>query len=204
MGEKMILEKFNAESNDKKEYRNPEPGSYIGRLFSIVDIGHQSTTWNGVSKIQHKIIFNWELFGSDSKGELKIDGKPLTIFKKYTFSNHPESSLMIDLKAWSGKEVPLPLDFNNLLGKYALVNVVHNEYQGKKYSNIAGLIQVPSMMTNNVPEGVNETMIYDMNKHPLNFDKVWPWQQKMIAESSEYRSSNQPKPADDMPDDIPF
>ena len=202
----MIIDKFD-ESTSEKKFRNPEPGSYVARLFSIIDIGHQQTTWNGNTKIQHKILFNWELFGEDSNGPLEIQGKPLTVFKKYTLSNHPESSLMADLKAWGGKEVPLPLDLNSVLGSYALVNIVHNEYQGKTYANIANMVQLPKMMQGSVPAGVNEAFIYETIKHPLNFDKVWPWQQKMIAESSEYRgtaAAKQAQTSNDMPDDIPF
>lgn len=200
----MILDKF---EQSEKEFRNVQPGSYLARLFSIIDLGHQQTFWNGVAKTQHKIIFNWELFGEDSNGPLLINDKPMVVMKKYTLSNHPESSLMIDLKQWSGKEVELPLDLEKMIGKYALVNIVHNEYQGKTYANIAGMVQVPKMMQNNIPDGVNESFIYDLQKHPLNFDKVWPWQQKMIAESAEYRGTAaiKEKAADSgMPDDIPF
>lgn len=200
----MILDKF---EQSEKEFRNVEPGSYLGRLFSIIDLGHQQTTWNGNVKTQHKIIFNWELFGDDSNGPLTINDKPMVVMKKYTLSNHPESSLMADLKQWSGKDVELPLELEKLLGKYALVNIVHNDYNGKTYANISGMVQVPKMMQDTVPEGVNEQFIYDISKHPMNFDKVWPWQQKMISESAEYRGTANVKEAQaksDMPDDIPF
>lgn len=186
------------------EFRNPDAGSYVGRCISIIDTGTQTTVWEGVQKQQHKILINFELFGEDSKGVLEIEGKPLTVYKRYTYSNHEKATLMADLKSWLGK-VELPLDFNSLLGKFALVNVVHNEFQGKTYANIDGLTQLPSALAKALPNGFNEPFIYGIKQHPKNFDKVWGWQQEMIKKSAEFVNVEAKKEAVTIQDDdVPF
>lgn len=199
----MILDK--PTESKVMEFRNPDAGSYLGRCISVVDLGHQKTVWDGVQKMAHKLILNFELFGEDSQGPLEIEGKPLVVYKRYTYSNHEKSGLIADLKGWFGK-VELPLNFENLLGKFALVNVVHNEYQGKTYANISGLAQVPSMIAKGgLPQGVNEPFLYDMKRHPKNFDLIWGWQQDMIKRSSEFMNLEAKKEANSLVDDeVPF
>lgn len=199
----MILDK--PTESKPMEFRNPDAGSYLGRCISVIDLGHQKTVWDGVEKMSHKILLNFELFGDDSQGKLEIDGKPLVVYKRYTYSNHEKSGLMADLKGWMGK-VDLPLNLENLLGKFALVNVVHNEYQGKTYANISGLAQVPSLLAKGgLPQGVNEPFIYDIKKHPHNWESVWGWQQEMVKRSSEFVNAEAKKEAVTIQDDdVPF
>jgi hypothetical protein len=112
---------------------------------------------------------------------------------------------MNDLRNWLGK-VELPLQFHSLLGKYALVSVVHNSYEDKIFANISGLAQVPSMIAKTeLPKGVNETFLYDMKKHPENYDLIWGWQQDMIKKSSEFVTMETKKEAVTIQDDdVPF
>jgi hypothetical protein len=198
----MIINKPN--ESVTMEFRNPDAGAYLGRCISVVDIGTQKTIWEGTEKFLHKVVLNFELFGDDSQGPLLIDGKPLAVYKRYTLSNHEKATLMVDLKNWLGK-VELPLNLESLLGQYAMVNIVHNEYQGKTYANISGLTQVPSMIAKTgLPKGVNETFLYDMNKHPKNYDQVWGWQQEMIKRSSEFVNAEMKREATKIEDDVPF
>ena len=55
----IVAEQKQAET---KEFRNPDAGNYLGRLFSVIDIGTQTTMWEGQEKQQHKILLNFELF----------------------------------------------------------------------------------------------------------------------------------------------
>jgi len=190
---------------EMKEFRNPEPGLYLARLFAIVDLGTQTIVWEGQQKQLKKVIFNWELFGDDKNGPLEIDGKPLTVNKRYTLSLHEKSGLRADLEAWGGKKLDHEqlkgFDMSKLINKFAMVNVTHNEYQGKTYANISGLAQVPSMIKT-FPQAANESFLYEISKHPANFDKVWPWQQKFVEQSAEFRNAPAVHSIED--DDVPF
>ena len=60
-------------SPEMKEFRKVMPGNYLGRLFSIIDLGTQTTEWQGQKKQMHKVMVTFELHGEDSNGPLEID-----------------------------------------------------------------------------------------------------------------------------------
>ena len=194
-------------SPEMKEFRKVMPGNCLGRLFSIIDLGTQTTEWQGQKKQMHKVMVTFELHGEDSNGPLEIDGKPLVINKRYTLSLGEKATLRADLEAWRGKaltdEELKGFDLTKLLGKWVMVNIVHNEYQGKTYPNIAALGQIPSQIKT-FPEPVNENLMFNMSKYPANFDKVWPWAQEIIKKSAEWEHSQGKHVTLEDDKDIPF
>jgi hypothetical protein len=93
-------------SDTTKEFKIAPAGLHMARLYSIIDLGHQATVWNGDTKIMHKVVFTWELHGEDDAGQpLKTDdGKPLIVSKRYTVSLGDQSTLRKDLEAWSNEK----------------------------------------------------------------------------------------------------
>jgi len=199
----MIISEKNTGS---KDFRIPDSGNYLGRLFSIIDLGTHTTEFEGVVNQQHKIMVTFELHGEDSNGPLLIDGKPLVVNKRYTLSLHEKSTLRGDLEAWRGKKLAAEelksFDLAKLLDKWAMVNVIHNEYKGKTYSNISGLSQIPSQLKE-FPQGVNPCVMFDLNKYTQKeFSELWPWVQDLIKKSAEMQNS---KPVNVIEDDeVPF
>ena len=61
------------------------PGTHLGRLYRIVDIGTQQGEYQGKITHARKIILHFELFGEDETGAplTRDDGKPLIITKYY-------------------------------------------------------------------------------------------------------------------------
>ena len=96
-------------SDNSKEFKIAPAGNHMARLYSIIDLGHQATVWNGDTKIMHKVVFTWELHGNDENDQpLKTDdGKPLIVSKRYTVSLGEQARLRQDLEAWSNKKAPL-------------------------------------------------------------------------------------------------
>jgi len=199
----MIISEKNTGS---KDFRIPDSGNYLGRLFSIIDLGTHTTEFEGVVRQQHKIMVTFELHGEDSNGPLLIDGKPLVVNKRYTLSLHEKGTLRADLEAWRGKKLTAEelksFDLSKLLDKWAMVNVIHNEYKGKTYSNISGLSQIPSQLKE-FPVGVNPCVMFDLNKYTQKeFLELWPWVQDLIKKSAEMQNS---KPVNVIEDDeVPF
>jgi len=199
----MIISEKNTGS---KDFRIPDSGNYLGRLFSIIDLGTHTTEFEGVVNQQHKIMVTFELHGEDSNGPLLIDGKPLVVNKRYTLSLHEKSTLRGDLEAWRGKKLTAEelksFDLSKLLDKWAMVNVIHNEYKGKTYSNISGLSQIPSQLKE-FPQGVNPCVMFDLNKYTQKeFSELWLWVQDLIKKSAEMQNS---KPVNVIEDDeVPF
>jgi hypothetical protein len=89
------------------ERRVIEPGSYLARCFSVIDLGTQTTNvladGKPTIKQQHKVLISFELFGEDSNGPLTIDGKPMVINKKYTFSMNEAARLRLNPCSISGQ-----------------------------------------------------------------------------------------------------
>ena len=212
---KMIVAKQN--SSGSTDFKLPPPGSFLARLYRIIDIGTQTTEWMGKKKMQRKIICMFELHGEDNEGNplAMDDGKPLVVSKRYTLSLDEKATLRKDLEAWRGKEfTQAELDGFNLevlLGKFCMVAITHSDYNDKKYANIASISQVPAAMKKlGEPTGVNELLIFSMDPFDqAKFDKLSEGLQNLIKKSAEYRNTFEPHsvsvPSEsELDDDIPF
>ena len=214
--EKMIIAKQTSSGSD---FKLPPAGSFLARLYRIIDIGTQTTEWMGKKKMQRKIIAMFELHGEDNDGQplQTAEGKPLIVSKRYTLSLDEKATLRKDLEAWRGKAFTQEeLDGFNLevlLGKCCMVSVTHSTYDGKEYANIAGISQVPAALKKlGEPVGVNELLIFTLDPFDqAKFDKLSEGMQGVIKKSAEYRNTFEPNSApvtsassELIDDDIPF
>jgi len=214
---KMIIAKQS--SNSQSDFKLPPAGSFMARLYRIIDIGTQTTEWMGKRKMQRKIIAMFELHGEDNEGKplQTPEGKPLIVSKRYTLSLDEKATLRKDLEAWRGKAFTQEeLDGFNLdvlLGKCCMVSITHSSYEGKEYANISSISQIPSALKKlGEPKGVNELMIFTLNPFDQSkFEKLSEGMQGVIKKSSEYRNTFEPNSGpitssslEAMDDDIPF
>jgi hypothetical protein len=200
-------------SDTTKEFKIAPAGNHLARLYSCIDLGHQSVIWNGDTKIMHKVVLTWELHGEDENGEklLTDDGKPLIVSKRYTVSLGDQSTLRKDLESWSGKKMTTEdrknFDMKNLLGKFCMLSVVHSE--DGKYANVSGISAVPTALRNSLPEAINPVTHFWLQEFDqTKYDALPKYYREKIAESSEWRGKQkreQEDAANPMPDDdIPF
>lgn len=206
-------------------YKRVPPGAYIGRCYSLIDLGTQLTSGQYGEKLQHKIRIGWELFGEDENGEaltIDVDGQtmPMTISKSYTVSLHEKATLRKELAAWRGKdftdEEARGFDVSKLIGAYCMVNVTSSETNGKTYSNVAGLTPLPGALRNAKPAPVHEHVVFDLDAPDMAvFNSFHDKLQDAIRRSPEWarheRNAPQQHPApsgggfEDMDDSsIPF
>lgn len=199
-------------------FKRVPPGVFIGRCYSVIDLGTQHTNGQYGDKFQHKLRIGWELFGEDDQGNpltIDVDGKdmPMTISKSYTVSLHEKAGLRKDLAAWRGRDFTddeaKGFDVAKLLGAYCMVNVTTTEANGKTYSNVAGLTPLPGALKNAKPEGVHDLVMFDLDKPDLSvFDKFHEKLQEAIKRSPEWAQKyggGFTQPADETTDDaIPF
>ncbi len=209
-------------------FKKVPPGAYIGRCFSLIDLGTQliKSAKHG-DQLKHRLRISWELFGDDDSGQpitILIDGKemPLTISKGYTVSLHENASLRKDLAAWRGKdfteEEAKAFDVSKLLGAYCMVNVTTSETNGTTYTNVAGLTPLPSALKNSKPAPVHALVSFDLDNPDMEvFSRFHEKLQEAIKKSPEWAALNRaPMPPaatpaaaggsgfDDMDDDVPF
>ena len=187
------------DSGDGGNFKRVPSGVYIGRCYSLIDLGTQHTSGQYGEKEQHKIRIGWELFGEDEDGNeltIEIDGKtmPMTISKNYTLSLHEKANLRKDLSAWRGKdftdEEALAFDVSKLVGAYCMVNVTTSENNGKTYSNVAGLTPLPGALKNAKPAGVHDPVLFNLDEPDMAvFDSFHEKLQDYIRKSPEFAAS---------------
>jgi hypothetical protein len=216
---------FVAKDTGGGNFKRVPPGAYIGRCFSLIDLGTQTTSGQFGEKSAHKMRIGWELFGEDEQGEpltIDVHGKqmPLTISKSYTVSLHEKAALRRDLSAWRGRDFSEDeargFDVVKLLGAYCMVNVTQSESNGKTYSNVAGLTPLPGALKNAKPPGVHEFVRFDLDDPDMEvFNSFHEKLQEAIKSSPEWKAMHGThKPAaddaggmgrsDDMDDEPPF
>ena len=160
---------FIAKDSGGGDFKKVPPGAYIGRCYSLIDLGTQLTSGQYGEKMQHKIRIGWELFGDDEEGNpltVEVDGKqmPMTISKSYTVSLHEKAGLRKDLAAWRGRdftdEEAKAFDITKLLGKPCMINIIHKPGKSdptKTYQEISSITGIPKGMT--IPEQINKTVV---------------------------------------------
>lgn len=212
---------FIAKDSGGGDFKKVPPGAYIGRCFSLVDLGTQHTSGQYGDKRQHKIRIAWELFGEDEQGNpltIDVDGKqmPMTISKSYTVSLHEKAGLRKDLAAWRGKdftdEEAKAFDVAKLVGAYCMVNVTTSETNGKTYTNVAGLTPLPGALKNAKPAPVHDNLIFDLDKPDMKvFEGFHEKLQDAIKKSPEWaqatgtkRSAPAAQEEDFADEEIPF
>lgn len=187
---------FTATDSGGGNFKRVPAGAYIGRCYSLIDLGTQLTTGQYGEKLQHKIRIGWELFGEDEQGQpltVDVDGKemPMTISKSYTVSLHEKASLRKDLAAWRGRDFTddeaKAFDVSKLVGAYCMVNVTTSETNGKTYSNVAGLTPLPGALKNAKPAAVHDHVLFDLDNPDMDvFSKLHDKLQEYIKRSPEW------------------
>lgn len=212
---------FTAKDSGGGNFKRVPPGAYIGRCYSIIDMGTQTRNGQFGEKTAHEIRLGWELFGEDADGQpltIIVNGRqmPLTVSRTFTVSLHEKANLRKFLSAWRGKdfstEEAKAFDVSKLLGAYCMVNVTESETNGKTYSNVAGVTPLPGALKNAKPDGVHSLLRFDLDDPDMaTFDGFHEKLQDAIKASPEWQRVVGKKPAavavaagDMDDDDVPF
>lgn len=197
-------------------FKRVPAGVHIGRCYSLIDLGTQTTNGQYGEKQQHKIRVGWELFGEDENGQpltVEVDGveMPMTISKNYTVSLHEKAGLRKDLAAWRGRdfteEEAKAFDVSKLIGAYCMVNVTTSENNGKTYSNVGGLTPLPAALKNAKPNAVHPNIIFNLDEPDMAlFATFHEKLQDAIKASPEFKKAAGHAPASDWDEEqqIPF
>jgi hypothetical protein len=165
------------------DFENPEPGSYVGTCYKIIDIGTQEGEYQGQKTSKRQCIIGWEL------NENMSDGKPFVVSKFYTQSLNEKSILRKDLAGWRGRDFTpeelLGFDAMNILGKTCMISLVMND-KGK--IRVGSISKTPKGMT--APELVNPTIFFSLDPGQFNakqFEGFSDGVKKLIVQSPEYK-----------------
>jgi hypothetical protein len=179
------------EPNDNGDFQLPPAGTHLGVCYQVILLGHQPSTYNGVTKHKPKIWLAWEL-----PDELMEDGQPFTVRQTYTWSMSQKAKLREDLKGWRGKDFeekdfgnkPGAFNIKNVLGKCCLLNIVHNVNGEKTYANVQSISRV--MKGQPLTQKTANPLIYFwLNKELFDsgvYSGLSDYLKKKIASSPEY------------------
>ena len=194
-------------------------GIHLACCYRIIDLGTQNVTYMGQSKMSRKVLFQFEVHTENSDGTplLTPDGKPLSISKQYTRSLGENAIMRRDLQSWRGKvfEKKEVFRFQNILGQWCMINVVHTSKDGKTYANIDSITPVPAAIKKNgLPDAANAPVLFSIeNADMAVFETFSDYIKDKIKSSPEWEAFGKhatPAPAekgadfDDFESDIPF
>lgn len=163
-----------------------EEGSYVGICNMLVDLGLQFNSSYGNSS--RKVLIGWEL--PEELIEINGEKVPRTINQRYTASLNEKSVLRRDLSAWRGRDFTQAeleeFNLRNIVGAPCMLQVIHREYNGKKYANMASIMTLPKGMAK--PQLTSEPIVYDIDEDdPAKVDMLPEWIATTIKGSESYQ-----------------
>lgn len=167
--------------------------AYLGRIYSIVDIGMQETLYGN----KGQLIITWEI-----PSELS-EGLPYAISKFYTASLNEKANFCKDIEAMTSKipaEAKENFDPSKLLGITAQLSI--SKGQNKEGYDRNKIEQVSKVMKGvEVGKPVNSCVYFDLENPnwPEVFKTLPEWQQKLVNRESGCKTA-----ATTEEDDIPF
>jgi hypothetical protein len=128
------------------DFQPVEPGTYVARCFSMIEIGTIEVNYGDGEKKVHKVHISWELptekaVFNEEKGE-----QPYIVSREFNLSMHSKADLRKTLESWRGKayteEEANKIDITNVLGKECMLTIVHEPSKtdsSKVYSKVASV-----------------------------------------------------------------
>lgn len=176
-------------ANEGGSYTPIEEGTYIALCFGLVDIGDVYS--EQYDKTTKKFMILWELVGA---GTINVDGHEYnrSVSKSYTKSLSPKSNLRKDLRAWRGREFTEEelkrFDMVNILSAPCQIQIINSTSNGKTYSNIAAIMNLPKGMPK--PQHTQEVVYWDFEDHEIG-DEAWKkipeWLRGVIQNNETYQ-----------------
>ena len=196
-------------------------GLHLARCYRIIDLGTQTSEYQGQTRSLHKVMLGFEVHGEDSEGKpLRAETGPMVISKTYTLSLNEKAALRADLVSWRGRDFTITearrFELKNVLGHWAMISVATAERDGKEYSNITSVNSVPQQIKKaGLPDGENELVYWEIETGDLEvMSKFGKGIQDKIRSAPEFKAREGYTKEDyaqatggsfkDLDDDIPF
>lgn len=107
----------------------------------VVDLGWETTMWDGQPRRQHKIRIKWQ------SAKCMADGRPFLVQKKYTLSLDKKANLTKDLEAWRGRpfteKEAEAFDLETLIGVNCFIMVTHTQRKNNTYADVMTVMPKP-------------------------------------------------------------
>lgn len=116
------------------EFTLPPAGLHSAVCCDVVDLGMIETSFGP----KHKLFISWLINVTDD------EGRPLIASKRYTVSMHEKSNLYRDMSTWFNMqftdEQAAAFDFDKLPGRHCMIQIMHQDNNGKTYANVIAVM----------------------------------------------------------------
>jgi hypothetical protein len=168
-------------------------GMHAAICYGVYDLGTHFSDKYGKSARKVLIVWEFPKVRIDVEVEGEIKNLPRSISKQYTLSLNEKAVLRKDLESWRSKrftkEELKGFDLARLLGVPCQLQILHNEKEGKTYSNIQTIVPMPPTVPPMVPETTLRLFTFDES---TEIPEATPeWVQNILKESEEYPSWRQ-------------
>ena len=174
-------------SKKSTEFELAPAGNHVAVCFGVAELGSHKTDFGYKPKI--RLFF-------ELCNELMANGKPFVISEACNVSlgknkQGKAGRLLELLEGWRGKKFTddelKAFDVAKLIGVPCMLNVVHQEYGDKVYSNIANIAPLAKGIPK--PALVNKAFEYSIAENGQVFPEgMFDWVINKVKESPEYQS----------------
>ena len=188
-----------AQDNGSEQREKPAPGMVDAVCVFVVDIGNHLIKSSFGDKIQHRVIFCWEVEEKIQHGEYA--GKPFMVSQQFTLSLFEKANLAKALESWLSKKISdeqrkTGIDLEKFVGMKCTLNLIESD--DGKYINVGAVL----------PANKNNSLIPVCTKKPDWIQKKIDSQIKIIAKPPTTRQPGEDEPFGDQPQDgsnqLPF
>lgn len=205
-----------AETNSSSDFVQVEPGTYIARCYSMIEIGTIETEYKGQKKMSKKVNITWELPMEQAIFKEEKGPEPFVVSKTYTLSMYKDANLRKDLESWRGKgytdEEAERVDVTKLVGQPCILSVIHQPRKDDPSKNYIAISSISKLMKDQeCPPQINPTRILSYDKFNWDvFNKLSDYMKDKIKSSEEFKKLQEPgmtrdvETGNDELNDLPF
>ena len=180
------------------EFAKVEPGTYIARCYSMIEVGHVEKEFNGEKKKRHEVSITWELPEELAVFNEEKGPEPYVVSKTYTLSMHEKSALRKDLESWRGKGFTeleaAKFDITKLIGVPCILSIVHQPGKTDPSKNYVVVSAISKLMKGQeCPPQINPTKVLSFDKFDTEvFNSLSEYMKGRIMESDEFKALQEP------------
>jgi hypothetical protein len=174
---------------EEKVRELPPAGSHTGLCYLIAEMGTQQTNFG------HKrlLLIGWEL-----PDEVRNDGRPHAISRRYTLSSDKKATLRQDIEGWLGRALTSSdfgrLNLADLLGTTCTLGIKHEANGDRTYANIVSVMKAGKTVPPQLSPS-NDPVAFSLSEEPFNhaaYEALPSWLREQIAKSPEYQEVTKP------------
>lgn len=191
------------------KFEKAPSGSHLARAYALVDLGTQTHTWQGETKMSRDVRISFELPFTKMTGEFHPEskGKPFSVHITTKQSLHPKANLRRYLEGWRGKKFDADsiekFDPKKLVGLPCRLALVENG----DYVNVDSISPLTKEEAKKMPKLVNAPVFLSLDPEEFEqemFEALNQRTRDKIAASPEYKAleggaTEAEAPQDDAP-----